>query len=66
MINTNDILKTTGGKFRCIAKSKDTAVLAPFVQHKNGGGKTHYKNMLAVHPKGMGFEFEKIGRLKAA
>lgn len=64
MIKTNDLLKTSAGKMRCIATSKDTAVLAPYSDKRDGGIKTRFSNMIAVHPKGMGFEFEKIGKFK--
>lgn len=66
MIKVNDLLKTKQGNMRCIATSKDTAVLAPYSKKRDGGIKTKFSNMIAVHPAGMGFEFEKTGKLKIA
>lgn len=63
-IKTNDLLKTENGKMRCIATSKDTAVLAPYSDKRGGGIKTKFSNMIAVHPSGMDFEFKKIGTFK--
>lgn len=65
-IKINDLLKTKQGKMRCIATSKDTAVLAPYSNKQGGGIKTRFRNMIAVHPTGMDFEFEKVGKLKIA
>lgn len=62
-IKTNDLLKTKQGKMRCVASTRDIAVLAPYSDSRDGGMKTSFNKMIAVHPTGMGFEFEKIGKL---